>query len=155
MRHVGTALTTSPSELCTSGLQLTRLWQIRIEHERRRQKPPPVVSDILDDDDWNLIQLYHEILKPIKLATLLLHGQVGSRFGATWQVLPTYEVFLAHFEQLRTQYSVNTGGLNTSDFHLSTSINAAMQKLSNYYERLDDSPIYVAAIVFHSRLESR
>ena len=42
-----------------------------------------------------------------------------------------------------------------SERHFSTNINAAWQKLNDYYERLDDNVVYVAAVVLHPRMKWR
>jgi len=48
---------------------------------------PPILQDRLDADDWNVITLYHEILAPIRRATMKLQGHVGGCYGAIWLVI--------------------------------------------------------------------
>lgn len=43
----------------------------------------------------------------------------------------------------------------TAQHHFSTNINAGWQKLNEYYKRLDDTIIYVAAVVLHPRMKWR
>jgi hypothetical protein len=42
-----------------------------------------------------------------------------------------------------------------SEYHLSTNVNLGWQKLDQYYTRLDDTLVYVAAVVLHPRMEWR
>lgn len=42
-----------------------------------------------------------------------------------------------------------------SEQHFSTNINAGWQKLNDYYKRLDDNVVYVAAVVLHPRMKWR
>lgn len=47
----------------------------------------PILQDRLDADDWNVIALYHEILAPIRRATMNLEGHVDGCYGAIWLVI--------------------------------------------------------------------
>jgi len=73
---------------------------------KRIDPPPAILEDRLDNEDWHVISLYHDILQPIKQATMDLQGHAGGRFGAIWRVIEIYEELLSHFEKLRTQYPV-------------------------------------------------
>ena len=85
--------------------------RISLNYVRRTQESgrsitrsePSIVRDKLSSDEWAVIERYHEILKPLKDATKLLQGSAGGKFGAIWQVLPTFEKLLSHFESLRVQ----------------------------------------------------
>ena len=146
-----------------------------------KRQPPPILSDTLSTDDWAVITRYVEILKPLKDATMALEGHIGGRYGAIWRVLPQYEKILRHFEGLVNQYPINESlrqqhlpsgiTFNTSDsvtadslsalpdtsstaeHHFSINIKLAWQKLDGYYDKLDDTPLYVAAIVLHPRMK--
>lgn len=160
--------------------------EVKMEHERKK-KTLPILADQLTDDDWNVLAMYHEILEPVKTATGLLQGEAGGRYGCIWQVLPTFERLLEHFEQLRLQYPVRKPTMETvqkqhqqspmsfnehhsftadavssmsNEFatfetHLSTNINLGWQKLNDYYDKLGDTSIYVAAVVLHPRMKWR
>lgn len=67
---------------------------------RIARREPSIVRDKLSSDEWAVIAQYHEILKPLKDATQLLQGSAGGKFGAVWQVLPTFEKLLSRFERL-------------------------------------------------------
>jgi hypothetical protein len=75
----------------------------RTQESGRRiaRSEPSIIRDKLSSDEWAVIAQYHEILKPLKDATQLLQGSAGGKFGAIWQVLPTFEKLLSHFERLR------------------------------------------------------
>lgn len=122
---------------------------------------PSIVRDKLSGDEWTVIERYREILKPLKDATKLLQGSAGGKFGAIWQVLPTFEKRLSHFESLRVQYPIAEtissveDTLITPQHHFTTSINLGWQKLNEYYNKLDETPVYVAAVVLHPRMKWR
>jgi hypothetical protein len=145
-----------------------------------KQQPPAILKDMLSADDWAVITRYVEILKPLKDATVTLEGHIGGRFGAIWRVLPLYEKILQHFEDLVQQYPVdklqnhlsesliafddsNTltadsllalpTASSTAEHHFSLNIKLAWQKLDNYYDKLDNNPLYIAAIVLHPRMK--
>jgi hypothetical protein len=144
-----------------------------------KQLPPPILSDTLSEDDWVVITRYIEILKPLKDATLALEGHHGGRFGAIWRVLPIYEDLLHHFEEVVIRYPIaeelirQTGPLDvnnhltadalealskesiTAEHHFAINIKLAWQKLDIYYQRLDNTPLYVAAVVLHPRMKWR
>jgi hypothetical protein len=148
------------------------------------RQPPPILKDTLLTDDWAIITQYVAILKPLKDATLALEGQIGGRFGAMWRVLPQYEKILQHFEELVKQYPVNEAiatlpatatatsfdisntftadSLSTSpatqstaERHFNLNITLAWRKMNDYYTKLDNTPVYVAAVVLHPRLKWR
>ena len=76
-------------------------------------------------------------------------------------MLPTFKKLLSHFERLRVQYPITEtcrdvdGSLLTSQHHFTTSINLGWQKLNDYYSKLDETPVYVAAVVLHPRMKWR
>ena len=143
----------------------------------KRQRPP-ILSDMLDTDDWQVIAQYVAILKPLEDATLALEGHIGGRCGAIWRVLPQYEKVLQHFESLVEQYpiineppmaatatSFDTSQTSTADSlsalpatqstaerHFNINIKLAWQKINDYYSKLDNTPIYIAAVVLHPRM---
>ncbi|KAI7151945.1 hypothetical protein KC331_g3353 [Hortaea werneckii] len=145
-------------------------------HEKRyaRGKEPSILQDQLSSDDWNVVVQYHEILRPFKSATLHLQGQIGDRTGAIWQVLPVFERLLTHLEDQRyihrplESQKMRSNSLNdrkergsldpeylATEHHFSTNINLGWQKLDEYYARLDQSPIFCAAVVLHPRQKWR
>ena len=69
--------------------------------------PPSIFDDKLTPDDWDVITNYMTILKPCKIATMKLQGNVtnnpkgGAVHGAIWQVLPVFEDLLKGFEEAK------------------------------------------------------
>ncbi|KAK3612874.1 hypothetical protein LTR22_028412, partial [Elasticomyces elasticus] len=74
---------------------------------RRPRESSAILSDRLDNDDWNFITLYRNILQPVKRASNTLQGQAGGRCGAIWRVYEIYEDLLEHFEDLRQRHPIN------------------------------------------------
>lgn len=148
-------------------------WSIAVRRCESLHKPlpgrPKVLSDRLTSDDWDTIQRYHEILAPLKHATMQLQGGPGSDCGAIWLVLPQYEQLLTHFEELRVRYPANlqartivedAGRMSqlsyiTSESHFAANINLGWQKLNEYYSLLENSPVYIAALVLHPAIKWR
>ena len=136
---------------------------------------------MLSADDWAVLTRYMQILKPLKDAILALEGHTGGRFGAIWRVLPQYEKVLQYFESLVEQYPVapefqalviatffdtnNSFTANslsalptaqsTAEHHFNINIKLAWQKMNDYYSKLDNTPLYVAAVVLHPRMKWR
>lgn len=111
-----------------------------------RLTKPSIVDDYLTAEDWNVIAIYLDILKPLEKATLLLQGR-PSRNARTgiWHVLPTMEWLLHQFESFKVEYQLHP------DLHFRRSIDQAWAKLDKYYQLTEASPIYVAAVVLNPR----
>ncbi|EXU95020.1 hAT family dimerization domain protein [Metarhizium robertsii] len=107
---------------------------------------PAIVEDKLSVDDWITITRYMQILKPLMLVTKKLEGcpQEG-RNGCMWEVLPCYEFLLAHFERLAELYK------HDPDEDLRLNIQLGWQKLDEYYKKLDNTEVYVAAVALHPK----
>ena len=80
-------------------------------------------------------------------------------------VLPAFEELLSHFEDQRRSMvswdsatrdipsSAATDEVPPSQQHFATAVNLGWQKLDEYYGLLDDSVVYVAAVLLHPRLK--
>ena len=117
------------------------------------QQKPPILDDMLTTNDWDVITRYVHILKPLKDATKDLEGHIGGQMGAIWRVLPQYEEVLYHFEDLVNQYPIDETAepddATTAERHFNLNIKLAWKKMDEYYAKLDNSPLYVAAVVLH------
>ncbi|KID82217.1 transposase [Metarhizium guizhouense ARSEF 977] len=131
----------------------TRLEQTLQKNKRRDpdkqlklSTKPAIVEDKLSVDDWITITRYMQILKPLVLVTKKLEGcpQEG-RNGCMWEVLPCYEFLLAHFERLAELYK------HDPDEDLRLNIQLGWQKLDEYYKKLDNTEVYVAAVALHPK----
>lgn len=115
-------------------------------------------SDGLTTADWAVITEYVEVLRPLKTATERLEGRgskqwrLNGRFGAIYEVIPTFEQLIAAFEdQLVMWEKVDFEQLEAPEDHMAINLRAAVAKLKLYYSKLSDSPAYYAAIVLHPR----
>ena len=119
---------------------------------------PVIVQDALSDDDWHMVTRYMDILKPLLLATKRLEGNPANRrIGLIWEVLPVYEALLSAIEARVTEYEQMPIDSQRPDIpgyfeefnHLRMNLQLGWQKLTEYYKKLDRTPIYVAAFVLH------
>lgn len=118
------------------------------EPPRRHRKKPDIVDDILDSDDWSVITIYLEMLAPLEQATMRLQGRPGTPTGGyVWEILPVFEWLLCHFEELKVRYDSHPNP------HFRSNVNLAWLKLDRYYALTDNSPVYVAGVVFHPRMK--
>jgi hypothetical protein len=110
----------------------------------------------LSANDWAVVNDYIEILLPLKSATKRLEGCGNSgRFGAIHEVLPVFEYLLSEFEQRYKPFElVNYEATSAPEDHLAINLKAAWVKLNNYYNRLDESPVYYAATALHPYYKS-
>src|SRR4051794_20208113 len=64
-------------------------------------------SDGLTADDWQVITQYIQVLKPLKTATKKLEGRGKSgRYGALYEVYPTFEYVLRTYEEIAKPYEL-------------------------------------------------
>ena len=108
-------------------------------------------SDGLTAADWAVITKYVDVLQLLKAATARLEGRGNTgRFGAIYEIIPTFEQLLTAFEaRLRPYKKVNFEQPSAPEDHLAINLRAAWQKANNYYKKLDNSPVYYATIVLH------
>ena len=150
--------------------------QAGLNSQRQQPKRPAILDDVLSAVDWSVISQYLEILKPLKTATKQLQGHIGGKFGSIWQVLPVFEDLMLHFEEqaklhpirasIRPDIHLPPSGFSQNETiesqltsqpdkkldlgdHFSINIDLAWSKLNQYYQKLDNSPVYVAAVVLH------
>ena len=84
---------------------------------------PPKAPSLLEDrsipNDWHIINVYVDLLRPCKHATMKLQGQVTTTTkdgyaakGALWQVLLMFEEILKGFEDSRQRHVPSESQLN-------------------------------------------
>jgi len=101
--------------------------------------------------DWATINEYIQLLEPFSEATKLLEGRgkVG-RHGAIWEVIITFEWLLDELEQQKSRLSqVDYNDPDAPEDHLKVHVNLAHAKLSEYYYKFDDAPVYYTATILH------
>ncbi|KAI0569613.1 Dimer-Tnp-hAT domain-containing protein, partial [Pyrenophora tritici-repentis] len=102
--------------------------------------------------DWGVITEYMECLKPLKNATSRLEGRgKGGNFGAIYETIPVFEYLLSSLEALTLPYAhVNFNAHpEAPEDHLAINLKAAWRKANDYYDKLDRSPAYYAAVCLH------
>jgi hypothetical protein len=108
----------------------------------------PTRSDGLSAVDWAVITEYIDLLRPLKEATERLEGRGKSgKCGVIFEVIPVLVYLLNELEARSSQYEhVDFNAhLEAPEDHLKINLNAAWTKLNQYYNKVDDSPIYYAA----------
>jgi hypothetical protein len=101
--------------------------------------------------DWAVVTEYLEVLQPLKEACLSLEARGRSgKFGAIYEIIPQFEAILKSYELILEPYGgVDFNATDAPEDHLAINLQAAWHKLSKYYGKLDDSPMYYTACCLH------
>jgi hypothetical protein len=98
-------------ELLDYNVKLTRYAGRSQQSTKAPPKEPSLIHDRLSSDDWSIITVYLAILKPCKVATMKLQGNVSTTTkrgkavkAGIWQVLPIFEELLKGFEDARVRH---------------------------------------------------
>jgi hypothetical protein len=86
------------------------------------------------------------------LATERLEGRgKAGKFGAIYEVIPVMEYVLSSLETRTRPYSLIDFNVHAEapEDHLAINLRAAWRKADGYYNKLDDSPVYYAAVCLH------
>lgn len=123
----------------------------RSHNNQKPNAPRWMRSGGLTAHDWAVINEYIDVLQPLKEATKRLEGRGNSgRFGAIYEVLPVFEYLLHEFEQRSRPYEVVDYELpGAPEDHVAINVKAAWMKINEYYQKLDESPVYYAACCLH------
>jgi hypothetical protein len=91
------------------------------------------------------------VLQPLKEATKRLEGRSKSgRFSAIYEVIPVFEYLLDAFkEHVRPFEDVDYEQYDAPEDHLAINSRGAWAKVSEYFSKLNDSPVYYAACCLH------
>ncbi|KAF1985642.1 hypothetical protein K402DRAFT_334166, partial [Aulographum hederae CBS 113979] len=79
----------------------------------------------------------------------------NGRNGMLWEVLPIYESILEHLETKVNDHEADVDQTDSraADIdafqHFKINIQLGWQKLRLYYEKIDDTPVVIAAFVLH------
>ena len=103
--------------------------------------------------NWAVITEYIAILQPLKLATDRLQGRgKAGRFGALYEVIPLFEMLISDYKTRLLPYeSVGYEYEGAPEDYIAINLRAALNKATDYYNKLLDSPAYYAAIILHPR----
>ena len=104
--------------------------------------------------DWSIINEYMEILSPLKETTSLVEGRgKAGKHGAIWEVIPTFDWLLRVFKEKKDRVAEaiieDYPNQEAMEDHFMINMNAAWAKLNDYYLKLDDTPVYYAAVLLH------
>lgn len=113
--------------------------------------------DYLTPAEWDALELIKNQLEPLFFITKSLEGnanlQDGAKkasHGALWEILPTFEFILSHFETLENQ-------AKKGDFldhpGIQSSITLAWNTTKQWYGKTDQSIAWVAGVALHPRFK--
>ncbi|KAF7573636.1 Dimer-Tnp-hAT domain containing protein [Pyrenophora tritici-repentis] len=131
-------------------------------YARSRNNKLPAAPDWMSSDginahDWQVIAEYIDVLRPLKQATKRLEGRGKSgAFGAIAEVILVFEYLLGVYEDRLQSYEdvIYDEHTESPEDHLAINLRAALVKAREYYNKLDLSPAYYAAIILHPRYKS-
>lgn len=131
-------------------------WDWDFKKSKRKEGDIPLYlqdESELTDKDWVVINLFAEVLQDFEDALLVLEGdgqfrpRKGGRmeaYGTIWDVLFGFEHLLEKLETWKA-----TAERYPDPEHFRININLGWLKLNEYYERLDESPVYYTAVALH------
>lgn len=111
-------------------------------------------SNGLTAADWQVITKYIDVLGPLDQATSRLEGRgINGAFRAVAEIIPTFEYLLRVYEDCLQSYEnvQHDRHEESPKDHLAISLRAALLKANKYYNKLDLSPAYYAAMILHPR----
>jgi hypothetical protein len=144
--------------------------------EKPANASPLPEEDELLASDWNVLARARDILQPFYDLTLALQGRASdARHGSIWEALPALDFLLNGLDMKSKEYSTELTEASrptkkttnkkakekevprkasdecatTDIMHISTSIASCKAKLRKYRTLMDESPIYVAALVLN------
>lgn len=126
--------------------------QAAIKRYCRDWRPAPherydLKGDFLDNEAWEELEHYKELLGPFASATKRIEGNAYTgTHGALWEVIPTMDYLFKRLQKRANQVT-NEPDLFTE--HYRFCINHGYDKLSEYYTKIDDSRLYAAALALH------
>jgi len=95
-----------------------------------------------------------EILSPLKEATSLVEGRgKAGKHGVIWEVIPMFNWLLRVFKEKKdcVTKAITEDYLNQEaiEDHFIINLNAAWVKLNDYYLKLNNTPVYYAAVLLY------
>ncbi|KAA8620617.1 Dimer-Tnp-hAT domain-containing protein [Pyrenophora tritici-repentis] len=151
-------------QLAVNGYANYHIQKIETEdaYARSRNNKLPAAPDWMRSDginahDWQVIAEYIDVLRPLKQATKRLEGRGKSgAFGAIAEVILVFEYLLGVYEDRLQSYEdvIYDEHTESPEDHLAINLRAALVKAREYYNKLDLSPAYYAAIILHPRYKS-
>jgi hypothetical protein len=134
---------------CRLRAPLRRLYEVQMGKWRGEGCPektkPAVAGKFPTDHDWDYLQHLVALLMEFESATERLEGisKALPNVNPLWSSLSTTEHLLQHLE-------TGIQSVPCEDYkHLKTMIQLGWEKLKDYYRKMDDTPAYAAAFIFH------
>jgi hypothetical protein len=104
-------------------------------------------KDFLDPQDWEELRHFEELLQPFERVVKRVEGNAYSgSHGALWEVIPTMDYLFAKLKKAADEVSENET-LFTDCY--TNCLNYGFLKLKEYYNVIDASPYYAAAVALH------
>ncbi|KAJ6439221.1 restless-like transposase [Purpureocillium lavendulum] len=104
--------------------------------------------------DWNVIDGFIELLEHFENTVLILEGDGQARerarhhfkesYGNITDVVMAYEYLLSKLEEAKEKMDHYA-----EPEHFRVNVQLAWEKLNEYYDKLDDTPMYYASLAFH------
>ncbi|KFA77852.1 hypothetical protein S40288_09764, partial [Stachybotrys chartarum IBT 40288] len=107
----------------------------------------------LNDKDWAVLGAFANILQSFEDAVKALEGDGIQRkrkqgyfesYGNVWDVIVGYEFLLAELEKAKAMVDQYP-----EPDHFRVNINLGWKKLDEYYNKLDETPIYYTSVALH------
>ncbi|GKU09266.1 unnamed protein product, partial [Fusarium langsethiae] len=107
----------------------------------------------LGDKDWAVLEAFGDILQSFEDAVKALEGDGIQRkrkqgyfesCGNVWDVIVGYEFLLAELEKAKAMVDQYP-----EPEHFKVNINLGWKKLDEYYNKLDETPIYYTSLALH------
>ncbi|OBS17235.1 hypothetical protein FPOA_12262 [Fusarium poae] len=107
----------------------------------------------LGDKDWDVLEAFGDILQSFEDAVKALEGDGIQRkrkqgyfesCGNVWDVIVGYEFLLAELEKAKAMVDQYP-----EPEHFKVNINLGWKKLDEYYNKLDETPIYYTSLALH------
>jgi hypothetical protein len=94
---------------------------------QRRSQAYDLTADYLDDQDWEELHHFEELLRPFHTFTFISQGKASSgQGGALWEVLPTFNQLFNHLRARSVEVDEKPSIFTD---HYGSALNAAFQKM--------------------------
>jgi len=107
-----------------------------------------IFAEKLTEKDWRVLLEYEKLLRPCYEATMDLQGHPGDgKSSGLSNVIQDIEYIL---EELTAAYETNdldTADAVTGEWHFKLQIKLAIDKAQQYYQKLENSTAYLAAVI--------
>lgn len=134
-----------------------------ITHGSRRKRarddtdPMLLKHDILSKNDWTTLKDMYQILETFQQLTLRIQGRsVHGERGVLWEYLSAICLLMQSSKEKKRYYDTISSSSEYStpeSRHLSTSLGNAWLKLTEYFQKMGDSPVYIDSCVLNPKMK--